>query len=636
MQSKTSFFSKKIFWKNMTRFWPVWASYFVILAFIFPISLITELRWTEFNAFTALKTSYDLLKNTYQFGMAMGLVYGVLSAMAVYSYLYTARSAGAMACLPIRRQGMFITSYSSGLFGLLASNVVVFLLLLLVEAINGVLDIVVLLQWLAMISAQIFFFYSFASLCAVLTGHILVLPAVYAVLNFTAVVVEALVKELLESFVYGMNLSGEYILQIFSPPVDLWSKRVFLDNIITGEERNSIYYYLNTKAGAAAAPGDLVIRYNGWGALIAYAAAAVVIAVIAYFIYRKRRMETASDVVAVRGLKPVFKYCLTFGCSIVIGSGLYSIVFSGMDSVNPAIVTAACILFGGAIGYFAAEMLMQKSFRVFRAWKGFAVFCAVIVLTVAACETDLFGYERYVPDYSQIESVEIMSRGENASLNWEENIKDVMALHENIISNKKEYETETIDEQCYLTIAYQLKNGKLVDREYYIPASEELYEDKTSDLGALSELMNSTEAVKERKETDIEVNADTVYDANIQWWDGKEYKSIQLTPEEATELYYSCIVPDTDSGALGRVWIYSGEDYYNTVYDATIYIDLVEKSAESYDGYINDNFYTRPTVDSKITNTALEAMGIELHTEGESSAYNEKYDSSYAAAVYAG
>ena len=43
------------------------------------------------------------------------LVYAVLCAMAVWSYLYNARSVGLMHTLPIRREGLFLTNFLSGL-----------------------------------------------------------------------------------------------------------------------------------------------------------------------------------------------------------------------------------------------------------------------------------------------------------------------------------------------------------------------------------------------------------------------------------------------------------------------------------------------------------------------------------------
>ena len=99
----------------------------------------------------------------------MSLVFSAFTAMAVFSYIYSSKSAGMMASLPIRREAAFLTVFSAGLCCLLASNVLVFLIAMAVEAAHGVLSIKFLLQWLALVSMCNVFFYGFASLCAMLT-----------------------------------------------------------------------------------------------------------------------------------------------------------------------------------------------------------------------------------------------------------------------------------------------------------------------------------------------------------------------------------------------------------------------------------------------------------------------------------
>ena len=45
----------------------------------------------------------------------VSIAYAILCAMAVWSYLYNARSVGMMHSLPIRREGLFLTNLLSGL-----------------------------------------------------------------------------------------------------------------------------------------------------------------------------------------------------------------------------------------------------------------------------------------------------------------------------------------------------------------------------------------------------------------------------------------------------------------------------------------------------------------------------------------
>ena len=55
--------------------------------------------------------------------------------------------------------------------------------------------------------------------------------------------------------------------------------------------------------------------------------------------------------------------------------------------------------------------------------------------------------------------------------------------------------------------------------------------------------------------------------------DALEPELVQLTVEEAMELYRDCILPDMRDGTIGIVWYRMDDDYYNSVYDCRIEID---------------------------------------------------------------
>ncbi|HPS75298.1 MAG TPA: hypothetical protein PLD83_02540, partial [Oscillospiraceae bacterium] len=83
------------------------------------------------------------------------------------------------------------------------------------------------------------------------------------------------------------------------------------------------------------------------------------------------------------------------------------------------------------------------------------------------------------------------------------------------------------------------------------------------------------------------------------------YEQITLTPAQAEELYSQAILPDVDSGTLGRIWLMtSGSDYYAKVYALSFCFNLYDASAQptgidrSYSGTYYDYFETTLTVDS--------------------------------------
>jgi hypothetical protein len=139
----------------------------------------------------------------------------------------------------------------------------------------------------------------------------------------------------------------------------------------------------------------------------------------------------------------------------------------------------------------------------------------------------------------------------------------------------------------------------------------------------LNDIFNSQEAIDDRKETEIPVSELTITNANIYYSttvneDGGgvavTQTSYQMTDQEAMALYYGCILPDIADGTLGRIWLVQNDDYYNTVYDCFIEINLAMRKPDG--SYINEYFHTVPTVDSERTNAWLKERGIELHPVG--------------------
>ena len=95
MRSKTSCFNSTLFRKNLSRYWPLWG----LASFggaMFPLAMLLELLHNGFRFWSPLETRqayYTVLS----YGVpVISIVYAILCAMAVWSYLYNARSVGLM------------------------------------------------------------------------------------------------------------------------------------------------------------------------------------------------------------------------------------------------------------------------------------------------------------------------------------------------------------------------------------------------------------------------------------------------------------------------------------------------------------------------------------------------------------
>ena len=513
MRSGTSFFNATVFRKNVSRFWPVWGAYLTIWVILLPVMILSRRDYR-------IEQNLDFFQMYVQEcaiygGALLNAVFAVFSAMAVWSFLYTARATHGMACLPLRRETVFVSSALSGLLPLLAANVLVFVLTALTELFLGALHLPSLLIWLGVVCLTLLLFYGFATLCAQLTGGILVLPLVYGVLNFVAVGVEVLLRGVFARFVYGMDTG-------LDRPATRWFSPVV--GLLTTLRSTGVYEYDPVRET------DVLVRYafQGWGLVLGYAAAGLVLLCAALLLYRARRMETAGDVVAVRVLKPVFRWCMGLGAALSLASFLYLVIFDeGSHSRNAAFLFLLGFLFLGALlGWFAAEMLMKKSFRVFhrRTWAGYGLCCLVIAAMMLSMKLDLFGYERRIPAAAEIESVTLMCNNAYGHLSTPESIEQARAVHRQIIENKawnQEHRSawRSTRSTAYLRISYLLTDGSLFNRTYYLVYEmdpETGLSTEMHDLAALNAVMNTRDAIVNRKsDVGIPVRRDTIYSANI-------------------------------------------------------------------------------------------------------------------------
>ncbi len=519
MKSRTSFFNAAVFKRDLRRSAPLWGAYLLIWLAAMPMSLISQRDWRE-----SLDMQYLVLEAAVASSYIFPFFYGLAMACVLFACLYRSRSANFFAGLPIRREAFFATKYLTGLALLLLPNAIVAVLTVLAGACMGVNLAGEVLLWLAASALGYVFYFSFAAFCAMVVGHLAALPLLYMVLNFTAVVLEAIVRQLLDAFVYGFSSSGNLVLTFLSPVVHAQRR----DNGLRVLYREGIEGY----------------QLENWRYLLLLAAAGAAFALLAFWMYRKRRMESAGDVIAVRHLKPVFLYCFTVGCSLVIGWMLKVTLISGSATAN-FLPILACLLVGAVIGFFGGEMMLQKSLRVFRKrnWARCAVACAVIGAALCGCRFDLFGYSRYVPAPEQVAAVSLDSDAYSQDTQL---IAGTAALHRDIIRQQTQTEQEL--RQAWgptIQISYRLENGREVSRCYRLPVYETEAENRESLIRRYEDLYNDPDYIVLRslpadyRETDLVRGYVNVFDNRT-----GENKETYLSASQAYQLLKTAVEPD--------------------------------------------------------------------------------------------
>lgn len=609
MRSRTSFFNPALFKKTVVRFWPVWFLYAFIWLLLLPGGMSGELARSlrmENAAYASMRilmgTPLEAAVSPYV--PLLALAFSCASAMAVFSHLYFPRSAAAYGALPVRRETAFLSLSLAGLLPLLAANVIVAAAVLAVEALCGKLLLWPVMTWLGVVSLECLTFFGICAFCAQLTGSMIVMPVLAIVVNAAAWFVEGVVTALLTTFVFGYTYSGRNVVSLLSPIEGL--QRLLVASAQYEEDAEGISRLVG-------------YEFSGWGAALIYGAVGLAFLVFALLLYRRRRLETAGDVVAVGCLKPVFKYLLSLGGALCLGYLLFGIT-SGSVRYGTGIYALELALFmcvGAFIGYFAAEMLIKKSFAVFRGAKryiGFGIVCLCSMLFVVFCETGFFGYETRLPTREDVASVslEVYRGGKPSAFTADEDIDAAMALHEDIIAHKSVHESQAnayttgmqpldsaaplfassadlyvaaeqaaddySDPDCYavVKVEYTLTSGDKLTRRY-----ELMGRDTTGDIRALQNLVNTKPGIATRNETDFPVTLENILYAGVNsgyypLGGGEDY-SVELTESEAHELYYDCMLPDMADGTLGLVYLIEDNGYYDTEYDCTIYIDCYER-----------------------------------------------------------
>ncbi len=455
MRSGKSCFDWTIFKKTVLRYWPVWGAYSAVWLVALPLQGLMMLQLDAQNRGTTYFSGYvgnfaHAVPDLRMLSLVLAVIFGVLCAMAVCSHLYNPRSANFFGSLPVKREGLFITHYLAGLAFLIVPNLVVFLLTLLIEAVGGAVFLPGLGFWLAVTCGECLFFYSMAVFCGMFTGHILALPAFYGIFNVLASGVGVMISGVFRQFCYGFNGFGSWAstLAQWLTPIGKLGNYGAVDFWVTEDG----------------------YRIFGLDIVAAYALAAVVLAVCSFFLYRVRRLESAGDVVSVKCMRPVFKYGVAFCAGLALG--LFTTAFLGGEELTLMV----SMLVWAVAGYFVAQMLLDKSFRVFRYWKSAAISAGAFVLLFLVVGFDLTGFETRVPAADQVESVELEGfrlcrlgdDGDYFTLteNSPEFVDYAILLHRAAVDQRDSRPSGGTVRSTTLRVIYHLKNGGTLSRWY--------------------------------------------------------------------------------------------------------------------------------------------------------------------------
>lgn len=420
MPSVTSCFNRTLFRGALRRNWPLWCGYALLLILVIPCFIGNYL---SVRTFSVLDLRETILNATRTSGITISAFGGIAFAMAMFHYLHFPRATGGMHTLPLRRDNLFLSHYLAGLFAQISTQAVVFIITLLICLPQ--FDFPTIATAFACYALPTVFFYSFGVLCMHCTGQILAAPVFYGIFNFLAVALEMSVKSVAELFLYGYSVSeSELVLKNFSPAIALFQNTSV----------NCVY----DDAGHLAD-----VCFCGFSYYVIYAAVGVVLAALAFLLYRTRKSEYSGNTVTFSWMYPVFQYGVALCSAFSLGIAIYWIFAPNQISGHGNLIGVILSLSAGAlIGFYAATMLLKKSFRVFRKslWSALGI-VAVLTCFCVCLDLDVTGYEKKIPDASEIDyvyGVNMWSSGDyfHGALYEEESINSLLDLHAAAVSSK--------------------------------------------------------------------------------------------------------------------------------------------------------------------------------------------------------
>ena len=572
MRCGTSFYNGTLGKQLTLRFWPLIALYSVIWAIVLPISGLNYMRSGYIGGWA---TDIEYLFRA--LATPMTIVFGVLAAMAVCSHLYTTRSCNFTAALPPKRTALFATHYLTGLLWLVVPVAVMTLMasfLAIGCSLSG------FASGLALVCMQTLFFYSFAVLCGMLTGHLLALPVFYGIFNGLVGGLWYLLTLLFREFYFGYPGSLVAVpawVEWFTPAWQLFSY------------------------------GSPDARY---GMSAVYAGVGIVFALAAWLLYVKRPMERAGDVVIWAGLRPVFRYGVALCSGLALGS-LTRLVL-GLDELGLAV----SVMLWGVAGCFVGQMFLSKSVRVLRYWKGAgAIACACAALFLVM-KLDLTGYETQVPEADEVVSVTI-SGLDSYPVDTASNFHDIQTqdpqaislitqLHQALVDQRNTF-NGYYDNSTRFDVTYTLADGTRLTRSYTVYVNE-VDLDRAGTVTQLAhQLVNDSKLMLLSYEFhELEANGyrptgGTFYLTSDT---GNTSTGHDLSTSEAQSLYQA-IVQDIQEGNLPRTLFYGYGDVHIDLY-WSISPNSFNQLADPYNtDYIPGNY-----ISVEITNQAVHTLEV--------------------------
>lgn len=456
MRLKVSFCNKTILKTDITRYAPLWGGYTLMLALL----TLMCIRAPEENPEYAYAEMVRLFSARAGQMVPINGFYALVVVQALWGDLLTPRLCNSLHAMPVTRDGFFGAHLVSGVLFAIVPNVLVYSLAALM--VPGEIAAAPLMT-LAAACLQYLFYLGAALVAVQLAGNRMGMVLAYGMLNFFSILVYWFCAQVFTPLTYGTEANVNWMANI-CPTVVMYRGSYFIPlEHYLDTPTASIYYYDGMERGGLWVPA-MVCALVGVG-LIA----------LAQFLYRRRKLESAGDLLAYPGLAPVFLVMNTLMVAAFIHLGVSLMDFEAVSQYF-------FLPLGLIVGYVSGLMLLRRTTRVFRKrlllpLAGILVLCA---LTVCGIYTDVFKVIRRVPQENQVMSVTVEPVNGNygrkpLEVTDREKIQAILSYHRESLNGWQDQVRDALLQKtgCWkpgayfnVRLEYKLENGRTMARRY--------------------------------------------------------------------------------------------------------------------------------------------------------------------------
>ncbi len=443
MNLKTSFCNKSIIKSDFKRLWWISALHTLIL-FLTSVYPFIDGYYDRYIGISFLASAERFVhSNLYRYSSAfyvLALIVPVFLGVFLFSYLQSGKPSTFSHSLPVLRKTHYISHCISGIIMFLLPIVINSGILLLMRFDSGFATTFKISHLLIVIGISALYSllaFSGAVFVSMLTANVVASALFTYVFAFLPIVCEAFFSYFLSTQLFGFP-EGELVVfeKLYFSPIQLLE-------------------YAN---------------------ILVYLVLSALFIIAGYLLYKTRKLENHSEVVAFSVLRPVFIY----GAGIALGCIGFA-YFHSLWNVSSALALIPL----GILGIITATMIVKKSFRIFSSViKPLTIYTLAILALFLVLNFDLTGYETRVPDPEKVagvifntENIDTFQRytaqGERVYqkneftpyITGEEVIKSVTNFHSEFVKNTKE---DDFYKSQIVYLKYNLKNGRTIERSYRV------------------------------------------------------------------------------------------------------------------------------------------------------------------------